>query len=78
MKKAEVQIGTTYIAKVSGVLAKVRITGASPYGGWVGKNLATGREIRIRSAARLRRPANEAPHGRLADSSPKCQPGETD
>ena len=59
MKKAEVQIGNTYIAKVSGVMAKVRITGESPYGGWRGKNLATGREIRIRSAARLRRPANE-------------------
>ena len=78
MKKAEVEIGTTYIAKVSGVLAKVRITGPSPYGGWVGKNLATGREVRIRSAARLRRPANEAPYGRLTDGSPKCQPGETD
>ena len=59
MKKAEIQIGSTYIVKVSGVLAKVRITAESPYGGWRGTNLATGREIRIRSAARLRRPANE-------------------
>ena len=59
MKKTEIEVGTTYIAKVSGVLAKVRITGESPYGGWRGKNLATGREVRIRSAARLRRPANE-------------------
>ena len=59
MRRAEVQIGSTYIAKVSGVLAKVRITGESPYGGWRGKNLATGREIRIRSAARPRRPASE-------------------
>ncbi len=59
MKKCEVEIGTTYVVKVSGVLAKVRITGESPYGGWRGKNLATGREVRIRSAARLRRPANE-------------------
>ena len=59
MKRQDVQIGSTYIAKVSGVLAKVRITGESPFGGWVGRNLATGREIRIRSAARLRRPANE-------------------
>ena len=59
MKKSEIEGGTTYIAKVSGVLAKVRITGESPYGGWRGKNLATGREVRIRSAARLRRPANE-------------------
>ena len=59
MKKSEIEVGITYIAKVSGVLAKVRITGESPYGGWRGKNLATGREVRIRSAARLRRPANE-------------------
>ena len=59
MKRQDVQIGSTYIAKVSGVLAKVRITGESPYGGWRGTNLATGREIRVRSAARLRRPANE-------------------
>ena len=59
MKRQDVQIGSTYIVKVSGVLAKVRITSESPYGGWRGTNLATGREIRIRSAARLRRPAIE-------------------
>jgi len=59
MKKADVEIGSTYIVKVSGVLAKVRITGESPYGGWNGRNLATGREVRIRSAARLRRPVSE-------------------
>jgi len=59
MKKRDIEIGNTYIAKVSGVLAKVRITGESPYGGWHGKNLATGREVRIRSAARLRRPADQ-------------------
>ena len=59
MKKQDVQIGSTYIARVSGLLAKVRITAESPYGGWRGQNLATGREVRIRTAARLRRPANE-------------------
>ena len=59
MKKREIEIGTTYIVKVSGVLANVRITGESLYGGWRGTNLATGREVRIRSAARLRRPARE-------------------
>ncbi len=59
MKKREIEIGNTYIAKVSGVLTKVRITRESPYGGWQGTNLATGREIRIRSAARLRRLVNE-------------------
>ena len=40
--------------KVSGTLAKVRLTGEHPRGGWYGTNLATGREIRIRTAARLR------------------------
>jgi hypothetical protein len=59
MKKQDVQTGSIYIAQVSGVLAKVRITRESPYGGWYGTNLATGREVRIRGAARLRRPANE-------------------
>ena len=59
MKKARVRIGDTYIFKVSSVLANVQITCESPYGGWQGKNLTTGREVRIRSAARLRRPAKE-------------------
>ena len=59
MKKQDVSIGATYIAKVSGVLAKVRIDRESPYGGWHGTNLTTGREIRIRGAARLRRLANQ-------------------
>jgi len=54
MKKNEVEIGATYLVKVSGRLTRVRLTRQSPYGGWVGTNLATGREVRIRSAARLR------------------------
>jgi hypothetical protein len=62
MQKHNVQIGTTYIVKVSGTLAKVRLTREHPRGGWYGTNLATGREIRIRTAARLRsevKPAGE-------------------
>ena len=54
MQKQNVHIGTTYIVRVSGTLAKVRITREHPRGGWYGTNLATGREIRIRTAARLR------------------------
>ena len=54
MQKQNVRIGTTYTVKVSGTLARVRITRESPRGGWHGTNLATGREIRIRTAARLR------------------------
>jgi hypothetical protein len=54
MKKRDVEIGAIYIVKVSGKLTPVRLTRESPYGGWEGTNLATGREVRIRSAARLR------------------------
>jgi hypothetical protein len=62
MQKQNVHIGRTYIVKVSGTLAKVRLTREHPRGGWYGTNLATGREIRIRTAARLRsevKPAGE-------------------
>ena len=55
MKKKDVAIGGTYIAKVSGKLAKVRITGESRFGGWEAVNMETRREVRIRGAARLRR-----------------------
>ena len=55
MKKTDVKVGETYVVKVSGVLAPVRILGPCSYGGWMGKNEHTGREVRIRSAARLRR-----------------------
>ena len=54
MQKHNVHIGATYVVKVSRSLAKVRITRESPRGGWYGINLVTGREIRIRTAARLR------------------------
>ena len=74
MKRSEVEIGETYIAKVSGHLVSVRImhdlgmdlwptpgctgTGLHKYrevhGGWDAINVATGREIHIKTAARLR------------------------
>src|SRR5271157_229511 len=62
MQKHNIQIGTTYIVKVSGTLAEVRITREHPRGGWYGTNLATGREIRIRTAARLRSEVKPAEH----------------
>ena len=65
MQKQYVKVGTTYIVKVSGTLAKVRLTREHPRGGWYGTNLATGREIRIRTAARLRSEVKPAGEGRL-------------
>lgn len=56
MRKADVVIGKTYVVKVSGKLAPVQLTQLSNYGGgWWGTNLCTGRQIRIRSAAKLRK-----------------------
>lgn len=53
MIKRDVEIGGVYLAKVSDKIVKVRIEGESPNGGWFATNTATGREVRIRTAARL-------------------------
>lgn len=55
MRKTEVEIGAVYLAKVSGKLVEVRIESKCEFGGWYGKNIVTGRVIRLRSAMRLRR-----------------------
>lgn len=55
MKKAEIEIGGVYIAKVSGKVVPVRIMDECPYGGWYATNTVTGHVVRIRTAARLRR-----------------------
>lgn len=54
MRKAEVSVGKVYAAKISNQLAPVRLDGESPYGGWSATNLATKRQVRIKSAAKLR------------------------
>ena len=61
MKKADVVIGSKYVAKVSGKLAVVQIKGESRYGGWDAINVQTKRAVRIRSAQRLRRPYGVTP-----------------
>ena len=54
MKKRDVVLGQVYAVKVSGRIQPVRLIAESSDGGWVGRNEETGREIRIRSAAKLR------------------------
>ncbi len=75
MKKSEVQIGSRYIAKVSGRLTVVRVTGESPHGGWVGQNVETGRAMRIRADPFRRRGGPPArprrPH--LRRQSSRCR-----
>jgi hypothetical protein len=60
MKKNDVETGATYVAKVSGKLARVRIERESPHGGWDATNVDTGRRVRIKSAQRLRRAVSDA------------------
>lgn len=55
MRKDDVQTGATYVAKVSGKIARVRIDRQGEFGGWDATNVATGREVHIKSAQRLRR-----------------------
>ena len=64
MKRVEVEIGVTYTALVSGRLVPVRIKAdrgtslgwgkCERHQGWDAVNMLTGREIHIKSAARLR------------------------
>ena len=54
MKKADVKVGGTYAAKVSGKVVPVRIDAQNPRGGWDATNTATGKKVRIKSAQRLR------------------------
>ena len=54
MKKKDIKIGHVYMAKVSGKIAPVKITGECSYGGWSGTNMKTGRTVHIRGCQRLR------------------------
>jgi hypothetical protein len=65
MKMSDVQVGLVYVAKVSGVLQRVKVLRVDTAPNFLSKrrqrivcrNLATGREVVCRSAARLRYPA---------------------
>lgn len=55
MLKSQIEIGKTYVAKISGKLTNVKIMAESRYGnGWDARNTKTHREVRIKSAANLR------------------------
>ena len=54
MKKKDVAVGGTYAAKVSGKVVDVRIDAVHQNGGWTATNLATKKQVRIKSAQRLR------------------------
>src|SRR5438552_1629462 len=55
MKKVDVSVGKNYLARISGKLTHVRLLRVNPLGGWDGINLRTGRSVRIRTGAKLRK-----------------------
>jgi len=67
MKKDEIKIGGTYLAKVSDKVVPVRIDAENAHGGWDATNLLTDKKVRIKGAQRLRCPANR-------DGSPQAKP----
>ncbi|MEX0655308.1 MAG: HTH domain-containing protein [Phycisphaeraceae bacterium] len=60
MKQDDVKIGETYRAKVTDKVVPVRIDAEHPSGGWTAINQVTGKQVRIKSAQRLRGPATTA------------------
>jgi hypothetical protein len=58
MKKNEITIGGTYLAKVSDKVVPVRIDAESRHGGWEATNMSTNKKVRIKSAQRLRGEVN--------------------
>ena len=61
MKKNDVKVGHTYLAKVSDRVVQVRIDSRHSKSGWNATNTATGKRIHIKSAQRLRGPAKTTP-----------------
>lgn len=77
MKKNEVEVGEVYLVKVSGKLVEVKIVDESSFGGWIGRNLATGRKVRIKTAGRLRKRigGRSSPAPRGGPAGPMGGPG---
>lgn len=54
MKNSEVQVGNVYTAKITDKVVPVRIDKENPRGGWDATNMKTNRQVRIKSAQKLR------------------------
>lgn len=59
MKNSEVVIGGKYLARVSGLITIVEITGKGQPKGWCATNLKTNREVYFKTAGRLWGTASE-------------------
>lgn len=54
MKTKHIHLGEIYCATISGKKTEVKIIEESPLGGWIGINLLTKRNVRIKSGRKLR------------------------
>jgi len=69
MRKEDVIMDQIYLVKVSNNIVPVRLTSLIDMGGWYGENLITGRNIRIKTAGRLRRMISEDESNKIIKSS---------
>lgn len=74
MKKDEIEIGATYAAKVSDRVVPVRIDRENPRGGWDATNLVTNKQVRIKSAQRLRGAVERGAGKAKAEAKAKADP----
>jgi len=73
MKTSEIKVGGTYLTKVTNSVVPVRLDRENPHGGWDATNLVTNKRVRIKTAQRLRGPANRKTESKdimLAASAP--------
>ena len=66
MKKEEIEVGGTYLAKVGARSVEVRIERENAKGGWEAKSVATGKPIRLKDPKHLR----PAPAAQEASTGP--------
>jgi hypothetical protein len=69
MKKDDIKLGGTYMAKVTDRVVPVRLDRENPRGGWDATNLVTNKQIRIKSAQRLRGPARDDTKTKTAEGT---------
>ena len=67
MKKQQVEVGGTYLAKVGARSVEVRIDGEHAKGGWNATAVGTGKPVRVKDAKHLR-PVKAAAAGESNDS----------
>ncbi len=75
MKKDDIKLGGTYLAKVTDRVVPVRLDRENARGGWDATNLVTNKQVRIKSAQRLRGPArNDTKPSEAAGGDPDRVP----